>query len=221
MFSIRTEPQYDGNHLVIISGFLLSTPSSLHSVTPFTFTSITAHTHTHTHAHTHTLSRLCVAHLNKSTLLNQSQVSRPCPSPTPRVHTNPCPSSQWCHSIISSSVIPFSSCPQSFPASGSFPMSQYFPSGGQSIGASAWKDISPSNEHLGLITFRMDWLELLAVPGTLKSLLQHHNSKESILWWVWVNSGSWWWTGRPSVLQFMGWQRVRHDWATEVNWTEN
>ena len=56
-------------------------------------------------------------------------------------------------------------------------MSQYFPSGGQSIGASAWKDISPSNEHLGLITFRMDWLELLAVPGTLKSLLLHHSSK--------------------------------------------
>ena len=61
----------------------------------------------------------------------------PCPSPTPRVHPNPCPSSRWCHPTISSSVVPFSSCPQSFPASGSFPMSQLFTSGGQSIGVSA------------------------------------------------------------------------------------
>ena len=60
-----------------------------------------------------------------------------CPSPTPRVHPNPCPLSWWCHSTILSSVIPFSSCPQSFPASGSFPMSQHFVSGGQSIGVSA------------------------------------------------------------------------------------
>ena len=57
----------------------------------------------------------------------------PCPSPTPRVHPNPCPLSQWCHPTISSSVVPFSSCPQSFPASWSFQMSQLFTSGGQSI----------------------------------------------------------------------------------------
>ena len=82
---------------------------------------------------------------------------------------------------ISSSVIPFSSCLQSFPASGSFPMSQVFASGGQSIGISASK-ISPSNEHPGLISFRMDLLDLLAVQGTFKSLLQHHSSKASILW---------------------------------------
>ena len=80
---------------------------------------------------------------------------------------------------ISSSVVPFSSCPQSFPASGSFQMSQLFTSGGQSIGFSF--NISPSNEHLELICFRMDWLDLLAVQGTLKSLLQHHSSKASIL----------------------------------------
>ena len=61
----------------------------------------------------------------------------PCPSPTPRVYPNPCPSSWWCHPAISSSVIPFSSCPQSFPALGSFPMSQLFAWGGQSIGVSA------------------------------------------------------------------------------------
>ena len=61
----------------------------------------------------------------------------PCPSPTPGVHPNSCPLSQWCHPTISSSVVPFSSCPQSFPASGSLPMSQLFTSGGQSIGVSA------------------------------------------------------------------------------------
>ena len=58
----------------------------------------------------------------------------PCPTPTPTVYSNSCPSSRWCHPTISSSVIPFSSCPQSFPASGSFPMSPFFTSGGQSIG---------------------------------------------------------------------------------------
>ena len=69
----------------------------------------------------------------------------PCPSPTPGVHPNPCPSSQWCHPAISPSVIPFSSCPQSFPASGSFQMSQLFASGGQSIGASASTSVLPMN----------------------------------------------------------------------------
>ena len=68
----------------------------------------------------------------------------------------------------STSVIPFSSCPQSFPASGSFPMSRLFASGGQSIGVCKYSNISPSNEHPGLISFRMDWLDLLAVQGTLK-----------------------------------------------------
>ena len=104
----------------------------------------------------------------------------PCPLPTPGVHSNSCPSSRWCHPAISSSVFPFSSCPQSLPASGSFPMSQLFPWGDQKY----WNfgfSISPSNEHPGLISSRMDWLDLLAVPGTLKSLLQHHSSKASIL----------------------------------------
>ena len=68
---------------------------------------------------------------------HEPQHARPlCPSPTPGVHPNPCPLSRWCHPTNSSSVIPFSSCPQSFPASGSFQMSQLFASGGQSIGAS-------------------------------------------------------------------------------------
>ena len=74
------------------------------------------------------------------------------------------------HPTISSSVVPFS-CLQSFSAPGSFPMSQFFASGSQSIGVSA-SSISPSREHSGLISFRMDWFELFAVQGTLKSLLQ-------------------------------------------------
>ena len=102
----------------------------------------------------------------------------PCPSPTPRAYSNSCPSCPWCHPTVSSSVVPFSSHLQSFPASGSFPMSQFFTSGGQSIGFSF--SISLSNEYSGLISFRIDWLDLLAVQGTLKTLLQHHSSKASI-----------------------------------------
>ena len=69
----------------------------------------------------------------------------PCPSPTPRVYPNSCPLSRWCHPTISSSVIPFSSCPQSSPASGSFQMGQLFASGGQSIGVSASTSVLPMN----------------------------------------------------------------------------
>ena len=69
----------------------------------------------------------------------------PCPSPTLGVHPNPSPLSRWCHPTISSSVVPFSSCPQSFPASGSFQMSQSFASGGQSIGVSASTSVLPMN----------------------------------------------------------------------------
>ena len=76
---------------------------------------------------------------------HESQHTRPpCPLPTPRVHPDPCPSSPWCHPAISSSLVPFS-CPQSFPASGSFPMSQLFTSGGQSIGASASTSVLAMN----------------------------------------------------------------------------
>ena len=92
----------------------------------------------------------------------------PCPSSTPGVHPNPWPSSRLCHTATSSSVVPFSSGPQSLPASGSFPVSQLFTWNGH------------SNEHPGLISFRMDWLDLLAGQGTLKSLLQHHSSKASV-----------------------------------------
>ena len=92
----------------------------------------------------------------------------PCPSPTPGACLNSSPSSRWCHSTILSSDIPFSSCLVSFPVSGTFPVSQFFPSGDQSIGSCGFS-ISPSNKYLGLISFRMDWLDLLAVQGTLKS----------------------------------------------------
>ena len=83
----------------------------------------------------------------------------PCPSPTPRACSNSCPSSRWCHPTISFSVVPFSSCLQSFPASGSFSRSQIFASGSFSF------SISPSNEYSGLIFFRMDCFDL-AVQGT-------------------------------------------------------
>ena len=77
---------------------------------------------------------------------HESQHARPpCPSPTPRVHSDSHPSSQWCHPTTLSSVVSFSSCPQSFPASGSFTMSQLFASGGQSIGASASASVLPMN----------------------------------------------------------------------------
>ena len=94
----------------------------------------------------------------------------PCPSPTPRAYPNSCPFHRWCHPTISSSVVPLSSCLQSFPASGSFPMSHFVASGGQCWSFSF--SISPSNENSGLISFRIDWFDLLAVQGALKSLLQ-------------------------------------------------
>ena len=104
----------------------------------------------------------------------------PCPSPSPGVHSDSRPSSPWCYPAISSSVIPFS-CPQSLPASESFPMRQLFAWGGQSKGVSALVSFLPKNTQ-GWTLFRIDWLDLLAVQGTLKSLLQHHSSKTSILW---------------------------------------
>ena len=111
---------------------------------------------------------------------HESQHTRPpCPSPPTRVQPNSCALSRWCHPAISSSVIPFSSCPQSLPGSRSFPVSQLCIRWPKYWSFSL--SISPSNEHPGLVSFRMDWLDLLAIQGTLKSLLQHHSSKASIL----------------------------------------
>ena len=84
----------------------------------------------------------------------------------------------WCHPTISFAT-PFFSCFQSFPASGALPMSQFFASDGQSIGIDF--RISSFNKYSGLISFRIDWFDFLAAQGTLKSLLQHHSSKASIL----------------------------------------
>ena len=99
----------------------------------------------------------------------------PCPSPTPRVYPNSWSLGRWCHLSISSAVVPFSSCLQSFPTSGSFQMSQLSKNWSFSF------NISPSDEHSERISFRMDGLDFLAVQATLKSLLQHHSSKPSIL----------------------------------------
>ena len=103
----------------------------------------------------------------------------PCPSLSPWVCSNSCPVSQWCHPTISYTVTPLSSCPQSIPASRSFPVSWLFTSGGQIIGASASASVLPTFRVL--ISFRIDWFDLLAVQETLQSLLQHHNLKASIL----------------------------------------
>ena len=128
--------------------------------------------------------------MNKTVQFSHSRVSdslkphglqnaRPlCPSPTPGVYSDSCSLSWRCHQRISSSVIPFSSCLQSFPI-------RVFSN--ESVLPIRWPkycsfsfSINPSNEYSGLISFRMDWLDLLAVQGTLKNLLQHHSSKASV-----------------------------------------
>ena len=102
------------------------------------------------------------------------------PCPSLKVCINSHPLSWWCHQTISFSVIPFSSCLQSFPASGSFPMNLLFASGGQRTEASALASVLPM--YIQDWSFRIDWFDLLAVQGTLESLLQHHILKVSILW---------------------------------------
>ena len=106
-------------------------------------------------------------------------VRSPCPSPTPRAYPNSYPSCRWCHQTISSSVVPFSSHLQSFPASGSFQMSQFFPSDGQSIGVSALASVLPMNIQDWFPLGWTYWISL--VQGTLKSLLRYHSSKGSVL----------------------------------------
>ena len=103
----------------------------------------------------------------------------PCPSLFSRDCSDSCPLSQWWYLTISPSAAPFSVCFQSFPASGYFPMSWLFTLGGQSVAASFTN--SPSIEYSWLISFRIDWFDVFAAQGTLRSLLQHHNSKASIL----------------------------------------
>ena len=102
----------------------------------------------------------------------------PCPSSIPGVYS--CSLSRWCHPTISSSAIPFSSCLWSFSESKSFPLSQFFTSGGQSIGLSASTSVLPMNIQDWFLLGLTGWIS--AGQGTLKSLLQHHSSKASILW---------------------------------------
>ena len=118
---------------------------------------------------------------NSSRFCGLQHTRLPCPSLSPRVcsNSNSCPLNRWCHPTISSSVAPFSSCPQSFPASGSFPVSWLFTSDDQSIRASASASVLPMNIQ--------DWFPLRLtslislLPKGLKSVLQHHGSKASIL----------------------------------------
>ena len=136
-------------------------------------------------------------------------VRPPCPSPTPGVYSKSCPLSWWCHPTISSSVVPFSSCLQFFPASRSFLMSQFFTSGGQSIGVSPSASVLPMNIQnwfpLGLT------LDLLAVQGTLKSPLQHPNLKASSFWpsvfYVVQLSHSYLTTGTTIALTEQSWKK--------------
>ena len=157
----------------------------------------------------------------------------PCPSPTPGIYPDSRPSSQWCHPAISSPVVPFSSCPQSLLASESFPMSQLFTWGGQSTAVSAlglpgdptgpfwwrsalgflWKEWCWSWNSSTLATSCKElthWKRLWCWEG-----LRAGGEGDDRGWdgwmasltqwtWVWMNSGSWWWTGRPGVLRFMG-----------------
>ena len=94
----------------------------------------------------------------------------PCPSPTPGVHSNSCPLSRWCHPTISSSVVPFFSCLQSFPASGSFQMSQLFGSGGQSIGVSASTSVLPTNTVIKLLGLKSQLCHFLLNIGLVENV---------------------------------------------------
>ena len=106
-------------------------------------------------------------------------VRPPCPSPTPRAFSNSCSFSWWCHPTVSSFVVPFSSCPQSFPASGFFQMSQLFASGGQSIGVSASTSVLPMNAQDWSPLGWTGWISLQSKG--LWRVLQHHSSKASVL----------------------------------------
>ena len=112
---------------------------------------------------------------------HEPEHTRPlCASPIPGVYPNSCPLSRWCHPTISSSVVPFSACPQSLSASESFPMSQLFTSGGQSTAVSASAAFLPKKSQGWSPSEWIGWISLQSKG--LSSLLQHHSSKASILW---------------------------------------
>ena len=145
----------------------------------------------------------------------------PCRSPTPRVYSNPCPLSQWCHPSISSSVIPFSSCLQSFPASGSFQISQFFTSGSQSIGVSASASVLPMDTQdwsplrwTGWISLQSKGLSRVFSNNTVQ---KHQFSALSRLYgptlihtwllenpWLWLYGPLW----RPSTIQVLKFRSI-------------
>ena len=108
----------------------------------------------------------------------------PCPSPTPGTYSNSCPTSQWCHPTISSSVISFSFCLQSFPASRSFPMSQFFASDGQSVGVSASASVLPMNIQDWFPLGLTGWISLqLTLPAVDIVIMYPLYDGYSVLWW--------------------------------------
>ena len=119
--------------------------------------------------------------MSSSLQLHGLQHARPlCPSPSPGIYSDSCPLSWWCHPTISSSVIPCLLPPSIFPSIRAFPSELAL----RLRWPKHWSfsfSVSPSNEYSGLISFRMDWLDLFAIQGILESLLQHHSSKASIL----------------------------------------
>ena len=146
----------------------------------------------------------------------------PCPSPKPGVYPNSCPSSWWCHPTISSSVGPFSSCLQSFPASGTFPMSQFFASGGQSFGVSASASVLPMNIKGWFPLGWAGWISLLS-EGLARvfsnSTVQKHHLLGTQAMAPHSSTLAWKipWTEEPGRLQSMGSLRVRHDWVTSLS----
>ena len=135
----------------------------------------------------------------------------PCPSPFPSACSNSSPSSQWCHPTISSSVIPFSSSLQSFPASGSFPMSQFFAWGGQSIGVSASASVLPMNTQDWFPLGLTDWISLQSkglsrvFSNTTVQKHQFFGTQLSSESNSYMNA---WWQGREEEIQSQRWQRA-------------
>ena len=175
---------FENFHVLIIHSFILE--NFLHHILDRIRSSYCPNTsHVTLITDGHDLSRNSLVQFNHSVVSNSlrpnglKHARPPCPSPTPGAYSNSCPLSRWCHPTVSSSVIPFSSCLQSFPAIGSFPMSQFFTLGGQSIGVSASTSVLPMNIQDWFLLGWTGWISLLS-KGLL-SHLQHQNSKVSIL----------------------------------------
>ena len=137
------------------------------------------------------------------------QARLPCPSPTPGAYSNSCPWTRWFHWTILSSVVSFSSCLLTFPASGSFPMNRFFTSAGQSIRISALALVLPMAQMVKhLSAMQQPWVRSLGWEEPLEKEIAAHSS---ILAWKIP------WTAEPGRLPSMGWQRVRHNWVTSLS----